>query len=71
MIVLRIAPVWLVLLVVGGYSAVFGWRPGGFLMLAGVCGMIGGHLVVGVVEYRRTMRRPWPAVSPLDDEDDW
>jgi hypothetical protein len=29
------------------------------------------HLAAGVFEYRRTMRRPWPAVRPLtDDEDD-
>ena len=28
-------------------------------------------LVVGLVEYRRTMRRAWPEVAPLDDDDDW
>jgi hypothetical protein len=34
--------------------------------------MIGGHLLMGVSEYRRVMRRPWPNVSPLeDDDDDW
>ena len=28
-------------------------------------------LLVGLTEYRRTMRRPWPKVPPLDDDDDW
>jgi hypothetical protein len=32
---------------------------------------LSGHLVVGLVEYRRTMRRPWPQVPPLADDDDW
>jgi hypothetical protein len=63
--------VWLVLLVGGGYAAVLGWRGGAFLMLAAVCGTISGHLLIGVSEYRRIMRRPWPDVAPLDDEDDW
>jgi hypothetical protein len=40
-------------------------------MLAAVCGTIAGHLLIGVSEYRRIMRRPWPKVPPLDDEDDW
>jgi hypothetical protein len=67
----RLGLVWLVLLVGGGYAAVLGWRRGAFLMLAAVCGTIAGHLVIGVSEYRRIMRRPWPKVPLLDDEDDW
>jgi len=69
--VARLGSVWLLLLVAGLYGGLLGWRTGGFLMLA-VCGMIGGHLLMGVSEYRRVMRRPWPNVSPLeDDDDDW
>jgi hypothetical protein len=67
----RLALVWLLLMTVGGYSAALGWRPGGFMMLGGVCGNITGHLLVGFTEYPRAMRRPWPAVSPLEDEDEW
>jgi hypothetical protein len=39
-------------------------------MLAGVIGYVGMHLVRGVVHYRRTMRRPWPRVPPIEDDDD-
>jgi hypothetical protein len=28
------------------------------------------HLVAGIIEYRKTMRRPWPDVQPLPDDDD-
>ena len=70
--VVRLSPLWTVLLVGGAYAGVLGWRPGAFLMLAAVCCMIAGHLLVGVTEYRRVMRRPWPEVPALeDDEDDW
>ncbi len=71
MIAARLSLVWLLLLIVGGYGAVLGWRAGAFLMLAAVCAMITGHLVIGFSEYRRIMRRPWPSVRPLDDEDEW
>jgi membrane associated rhomboid family serine protease len=67
----RLGPVWLILLIGGFYGGALGWRGGAVLMLAAVCGMISGHLLMGVTEYRRTMRRPWPKVPPLDDDDDW
>jgi hypothetical protein len=63
--------IWVLLLIVGFYGGALGWRGGVFLMLAGVCGNISGHLLVGVTEYRRIMRRPWPKVPPLEDDDDW
>jgi VanZ family protein len=28
------------------------------------------HLLAGVAEYRKTMRRPWPDVAPLTDDDE-
>ena len=46
-------------------------RAGVFLLLAGVIGGAGMRLAFGVVNYRRTMRRPWPSVPPIDDEDEW
>jgi hypothetical protein len=70
-VVLRLSPLWLFLLVVGGYAGVLGWRPGALAMLAAVCCRVTGHLLVGLTEYRRTMREPWPKVSPLDHDDDW
>jgi hypothetical protein len=67
----RLKNVWLGLLVVGAYIAVAGpSRTGGFLMLGAVVGQITTDLIVGVRGYRRVMRRPWPAVKPLSD-DDW
>lgn len=60
------------LLLFGGlFVVVFAVRLAAFLMLAGAIGMFGTRLVVGVIEYRRTMRRPWPSVPPLEDEDEW
>jgi hypothetical protein len=68
--VIRLSPLWTILLVAGAYAGALGWRPGAFLMLAAVCATIAGHLLVGVTEYRRVMRRPWPEVSPLEDDED-
>jgi hypothetical protein len=63
---------WTVLLFGGGFAAVLGSRPGVFVMLAGFFGFVAGHLAMGLTEYHRIMSRPWPEVSPLDDdEDDW
>ena len=70
-VVTRLSLVWLFLLVVGAYGGALGWRGGAFVMLAAVCGRVSGHLLVGVTEYRRIMRRQWPKVPPLDDDDDW
>jgi hypothetical protein len=59
------------LLVAGALTAFF-WRPGVILLLTGVGGVFAAQLVVGAAAYRTAMRRPWPAVRPLDDdEDDW
>jgi hypothetical protein len=45
-------------------------RLGVFLMLAGVLGLFVTRLAASVVGYRRTMRRPWPKVPPVEDDDD-
>jgi len=67
----RLGLIWVLLLIVGFYGGALGWRAGAFLMLTAVCGNIAGHLLIGITEYRRIMRRPWPKVPPLDDHDEW
>jgi hypothetical protein len=67
----RLGHIWLLSLAVGFYVGALGWRVGAFLMLAGVCGNVAGHLLMGITEYRRVMRRPWPKVRPLEDDDEW
>ena len=67
----RLSPLWLLVMIFGVYGAGLGWRPGAYFMLMAILGQVGGHLVMGVTEYRRVMRRPWPQVAPLDDDDDW
>jgi hypothetical protein len=60
------------LLLFGGlFVVLFALRLATFLMLAGAVGMFGTRLVVGVIEYRRTMRRPWPRVPPIEEDDEW
>jgi hypothetical protein len=61
---------FLPLLLVGGGGAALGWRGGGYILLAAVFGRIGAHLLVSSVQYRRVMRRRWPPVAPLQD-DEW
>jgi hypothetical protein len=59
------------LALIGGiYSGLLGWRPGAFVAVAGLSGTVLFHLAGGLIEYRRVMRRPWPKVQPLDDEDE-
>jgi hypothetical protein len=67
---MRAESVWLFLLIVGTYGGLLGWRAAAFVMVAAVCLRVLGHLLVGFTEYRRIMRRPWPKVAPLDD-DEW
>ncbi len=69
--VARLSPIWMVCLIVGFYGGLLGWRGGAFLMLTAVVGSISCHLVIGITSYRSVMRRPWPKVAPLDDDDDW
>jgi len=61
------------LMVFGGiFTALLGWRPGAFLAVGGASLTFAWHLGLGVFSYRRTMRRPWPNVQPIeDDDDDW
>jgi hypothetical protein len=62
---------WLLAMMVGMYGAAFGWRPGAYVLLTALLGQLVGHLAMGITEYRRVMRRPWPEVAALEDDDDW
>jgi hypothetical protein len=46
-------------------------RAAGVVALVAFVATLTVHLVVSVVNYRQVMRRPWPAVEPLADDDDW
>jgi hypothetical protein len=47
-----------------------GWRAGAVVALIALCASLALHVMNGLIEYRRVMRRPWPQVEPLDDDDD-
>jgi hypothetical protein len=66
-----LGPVWLIVMMIGLYGAAFGWRPSAYFMITALLGYIVMHLLMGITEYRRVMRRPWPQVPPIDDDDDW
>jgi hypothetical protein len=40
-------------------------------VLVGLLTTLAVHLAVSILEYRRIMRREWPKVAPLVDDDDW
>jgi hypothetical protein len=47
-------------------------RLGLLLIVVGMAGYFLTQLTVSIVGYRQTMRRPWPKVPPVeDDDDDW
>jgi hypothetical protein len=60
------------LLVVGIATLFFSPRLGLFLTVVGIGGALATQVVFTVLAYRREMRRPWPKVPPIeDDDDDW
>jgi hypothetical protein len=61
----------LALLFAGLFAAMTGTRIGAFVLLAGLGIQLGCDLGLGVLSYRSTMRRPWPKVAPIVDDDDW
>jgi hypothetical protein len=56
---------------IGGLGALWDWEPGAYVMIAALAITVSAHLVVGALAYLDVMRRPWPRVRPIDDEDDW
>jgi hypothetical protein len=61
----------LVLLLVGLIVALNGSSAGAVVLIAGFALQIGTDIGVGVHRYHETMRRPWPQVAPVVDDDDW
>jgi membrane protein DedA with SNARE-associated domain len=61
----------MLLLLIGAVAAITGASWGIVLLLVGLAGVVGTHVLVGIRAYRRVMRRPWPKVKPLEDDDDW
>jgi hypothetical protein len=60
-----------VALFVGAFAGfVFGWRAGALIAVLALAASLVLHVVNGLVEYRRVMRRPWPSVPALEDDDD-
>jgi hypothetical protein len=55
----------------GVFAAMLEARFGAYLLLVGFGGQLALDLLIGAAAYRETMRRPWPDVAPLDDDDDW
>jgi hypothetical protein len=49
---------------------VFQSRPAAYAAVGAFAAVFTLHLLAGVIEYWRTMRRPWPKVAPLADDDD-
>jgi len=61
----------LALLFAGLFTAMTGTRIGAYVLLAGLGIQLACDLGLGVLSYRSTMRRPWPKVAPIVDDDDW
>jgi hypothetical protein len=57
-------------LVLGALTALGGWRPAAWVLVAALAALLAGHVWISVVSYRRTMRREWPRVAALPDDDD-
>ncbi len=45
-------------------------RVAAFLVVGALVGTLAVHIAVALLNYRHVMRREWPKVEPLDD-DDW
>ena len=59
-----------IVLVAGAAAALFGWRAGALAMVAAVAVRFVLNLVLSTIKYRRTMRRRWPEVRPVESDDD-
>ena len=71
LIVLAVAESLFFVLMIGGMYAALVWRPAAYVMLIGFTGRVLNHVAQGALRYRKVMARPWPQVTPIDDDDDW
>jgi len=55
----------------GLFVAALGYVVGAYLLVCGLLIQLSLDVLVGVTSYRDTMNRPWPQVTPLDEDDDW
>lgn len=58
-----------VLIGTGALVATVGVRTWAWVTVAGFAFAVVAHVAIAVVAFRRTMRRPWPQVAPLTDDD--
>ncbi len=61
----------LFLFLAGLLVSLAGAQFGALLLIVSSIGQFGADLAVGIRAYRETMRRPWPQVAPILDDDDW
>ena len=60
------------LVVVGLLLAFVDAGAGAILVGVAAGALVAAQITIALIHYRRTMRRPWPAVEPLsDDDDEW
>jgi hypothetical protein len=60
------------LMVVGVVIAFFDGGVGAAVIAVAAGVLVAAQVTISLVHYRRVMRRPWPAVQPVaDDDDDW
>ncbi|MDP9491910.1 MAG: hypothetical protein M3P42_06885 [Actinomycetota bacterium] len=46
-------------------------RVAAFVVVGALVATLIVHIAVALLNYRHVMRREWPTVEPLDDDDDW
>lgn len=60
----------LVLILIGVYAAFLGWRTGGFVAIGAALAIPVVNVSYAIRGYRRIMKRPWPKVPPIEEDDD-
>jgi O-antigen/teichoic acid export membrane protein len=59
------------LVIAGVVLAFFDAGAGAVIVGVAAGALVATQVTIALVHYRRTMRRDWPAVEPLPDDDDW
>jgi hypothetical protein len=52
------------------YAAFLGWRTGGFVAIGAALAIPVVNVSYAMRGYRRIMKRPWPKVPPIEEDDD-